>query len=257
MRQLLLIAALLAALPAMAGNNNGPDYGDTYNQQTYNQPQGGAATASGGNATANGGTSIAGAAAGANASVGDVTNIASGGQGGRGGDGGNALAFGGAGGKGGDANQGQLQGQHQANVGINGQQQSAASDQSQSSTNTLGQSTDASSQNDNRSSAAGNTTSTNVSYRSERNAPPVYLGNVAATVSCAGGFSAGSSSQGGAGALGFNWISPDCKTVVAGQNLQSLGMVDVACRVFKTTDGFKRAAKRDPSLNDVDCSIAK
>jgi hypothetical protein len=98
---------------------------------------------------------------------------------------------------------------------------------------------------------------TNVSYRTERNAPPVYLGNVAATVSCAGGFSAGSSSQGGAGALGFNWISPDCKTVVAGQNLQSLGMVDVACRVFKTTDGFKRAAKRDPSLNDVDCSIAK
>jgi len=129
--------------------------------------------------------------------------------------------------------------------------------QGQSSTNVLGQSTDASSQNDNRSSAAGNTTSTNVSYRSERNAPPVYLGNVAATVSCAGGFSAGSSSQGGAGALGFNWISPDCKTVVAGQNLQSLGMVDVACRVFKTTDGFKRAAKRDPSLNAVDCSIAK
>lgn len=105
--------------------------------------------------------------------------------------------------------------------------------------------------------AASNSSTTNVSYRTERNAPPVYLGNVAATVSCAGGFSAGSSSQGGAGALGFNWISPDCKTVVAGQNLQSLGMVDVACRVFKTTDGFKRAAKRDPSLNNVDCSIAK
>jgi hypothetical protein len=166
---------------------------------------------------------------------------------------------------GGSAFQGQGQQQGQSQSSVNGQsqasrndnrnvqQQSARSDQSQSSTNT--QSTDASSRNDNRSQ--GNTTSTNVSYRSERNAPPVYLGNVAATVSCAGGFSAGSSSQGGAGALGFNWISPDCKTVVAGQNLQSLGMVDVACRVFKTTDGFKRAAKRDPSLNDVDCSITK
>ena len=108
---------------------------------------------------------------------------------------------------------------------------------------------DARSHNDNRSQ--GNTTS--VSYRTERNAPPVYLGAIAPTVSCAGGLNAGASSQGGSGAFGFTWISADCKQTVAGQNMAAIGETRMACEIFRQTDGFKRAARRNPALNEIAC----
>lgn len=265
MRQLLILAAFFVAFSANAGNDNANPCGNNGNNCN---PSGGAASATGGNATATGGTSIAGAAAGAlagaNASVGDVTNIAAGGQGGRGGDGGNALAFGGAGGKGGDANQGQLQGQHQSNVGINGQQQTAKSDQSQSSSTSTSTdtSTSTSTAQSQQANNAGNSQqvggqSTNIKFEDVANAPPVFLGNITSTMSCAGGFNAGGSSQDGAGALGFSWVSGDCRSVVAADKFRELGMVDTACKILKTTKGFKRAVKSDPSLADVSCSIAK
>lgn len=243
MQKWILAAALIVACGTVsAGNSNGC--------QGNCPSDGGGATATGGNATGGNGYGGSGGdatAVGVGVGVGFGGQGGSGGAGGRGGDGGNAIGLGGAGGSvwgsGNSAN-------------LNKNDATSIADAKATATNDGNTITNgAVTQQGGAVSQRGG--DTNVSYRTERNAPPVYLGNVAATVSCAGGFSAGSSSQGGAGALGFNWISPDCKTVVAGQNLQSLGMVDVACRVFKTTDGFKRAAKRDPSLNDVDCSIAK
>lgn len=257
MHNRLILAAVLAALslPAMAGNSNGcqgncpSDGGDTATAT------GGDATAYGGNATSNAAAgAVAGAAANAVASVGDVTNVAHGGAGGHS----TAIAAGGEGGKGGMAyggsahqgqSQGQQQGQHQTNVGINGQQQSAASDQSQSSEN----------RNTNTATNAGNSQqvggqSTSIKFEDVANAPPVFLGNITATMSCAGGFNAGGSSQDGAGAFGFSWVSADCRTVVIGKEFAGIGMPDVACRVWKTTKGYKRAVKADPSLANVDCS---
>lgn len=114
----------------------------------------------------------------------------------------------------------------------------------------------ASSANDNRSSASGNTTVVGGdSTLVERNAPPVFLGNLSATMSCAGGFNAGASDRNGSGAFGFTWISGDCRSVVIGREFVGIGMPDVACRVWKTTKGYKRAVKADPSLADVDCTI--
>lgn len=275
MKSLFLAIALLVGLTATANATNTSNlFGDTNttnNNQVYNQPTAsGGAGGNGGNAIANGGYGYGGSA-----NVGDIrnTNSATGGSvlgsgnstssninTALGGQGGTGIGVGVGGSAAQHQGQQQGQGQQQSNVGINGQQQSNSN------------AVDASSQNanDNRSTASGNTTNvgpttvggqqasnaTNVStsYVSQRNAPPVYLGNVAATVSCAGGFQAGGSQSGGSGALGFTWISPDCKQVVAGQNMQSLGMVDVACRIFKATDGYKRAVKRDPALADVDCT---
>lgn len=237
----LAIAALIAG-NAMAGNNNGPDYGNTTNN-SYNQ-----------GGTANAGA-VAGAAAGAisgsysgggDASIGDVTNVAAGGQGGRGGDGGTGIGFGGS------AHQGQQQGQGQSQTSVNGQSQS-----NRSETNTSTQQNQSSS-----SFNAGNAQnvggqSTNIKFEDVANAPPVFLGNITSTMSCAGGFNAGGSSQDGSGALGFSWVSGDCRSVVAADKFRELGMVDTACKILKTTKGFKRAVKSDPSLNDVSCTIAK
>lgn len=241
----LAIAALLIGSNAIAGNSNGCQGncagGDT-TSNTYNQP------------TANAGA-IAGAAAGAisgsSAQIGDVTNIAAGGQGGRGGDGGNAYASGGSA-FGGNAHQGQAQQQGQSQTSVNGQSQS-----NRSETNTSTQQSQSSS-----SFNAGNAQnvggqSTNIKFEDVANAPPVFLGNITSTMSCAGGFNAGGSSQDGSGALGFSWVSGDCRSVVAADKFRELGMVDTACRILKTTKGFKRAAKSDPSLNDVSCTIAK
>jgi hypothetical protein len=253
MNKLILVACLAAlSMPAMAGNDQANPCGNNGN----NCNTGGTTNNQGGNGYGGDGGSASGIGIGVGVGLGGQ-----GGQGGAGGGGGDASAIGVGG------NGGSVLGSGNANV---------RNDNHNDATAISGSVSGAESQSDAKASATngGNTITngpvtqqggavsqrggdTNVSYRTERNAPPVYLGNVAATVSCAGGFSAGSSSQGGAGALGFNWISPDCKTVVAGQNLQSLGMVDVACRIFKTTDGFKRAAKRDQSLKNVDCSIAK
>lgn len=265
---------LLALAIAVSANVSATNLiGDTTNNnQTYNQPSananGGSATSianggtggQGGDATAYGGTGLA------NASVGDVrntnTNTALGGQGGTG------IGLGGSAAQG----QQQGQGQQQSNVGINGQDQHQSATavgvngQKQSNENTV----DASSQNDNRSTASGNTTNvgattvggqkasntTNVStsYVSERNAPPVYLGQLTATMSCSGSFQAGGSQTGGSGAFGFTWISGDCRSVVAADKFRELGMVDTACKILKTTKGFKRAAARDRSLANVDCT---
>jgi len=192
---------------------------------------GGDASATGGNAVANGGRSDASAnliGSGNSTNKNDSTAIAAGGHGGsalsvsEGGKGGSAVAAGGAGGFGGQGGE----------AGA-----------------------DARSTNDNKSAAQGNITT--VTTKVERNAPPVYLGNVTATMSCAGGFQAGSSSQGGSGALGFSWISADCRSVVAADKFREIGMVDTACRILKTTKGFQRAAKRDASLKDVSCELAK
>lgn len=232
MKQVLVLALALAiSSTAYAGNNNGPDYGSGDSSATAN---------------ANGGSAHAGASAGAvsSSSVGDVTNVAAGGQGGRGGDGGNALSIseGGKGGNGyatgGDAKQAQS---------LDAKQSTAVS---QGLSSTIG------------ATGSGNSTavggqSTNIKFEDVANAPPVFLGNVSATMSCAGGFNAGGSSQDGAGALGFTWVSGDCRSVVAADKFRELGMVDTACKILKTTKGYKRAAKADPSLNDVSCTIAK
>lgn len=261
MYKAVLTAALLAvSFTASAGNSNSNPCGNNGN----NCDTGGTINngGNGGNGFGGDGGSGTGVGVGIGVGVGvGGSATAAGGDGGRGGDGGNGIGVGGAGGSVvGSGNSHNLNKNDATAISgsVSGADSASVSGADAKATATNGGNTitnGAVTQQGGAVSQRGG--DTNVSYRTERNAPPVYLGNVAATVSCAGGFSAGSSSQGGAGALGFNWISPDCKTVVAGQNLQSLGMVDVACRVFKTTDGFKRAAKRDPSLNDVDCSIAK
>lgn len=264
----LIVLAFSASLsiPCLATNNGGlfGDTNTTNNNQTYNQP-----TANGGQ----GGTGYGGSAI-SNATIGDTrnTNSATGGSvlgsgnstnsnvnTALGGQGGTGIGIGVGGSAAQQQGQQQGQGQQQSNIGINGQ--------SQSSSNVLGQSTDASSTNDNRSSAssagnstmvggqqAANTTTVSTSYVAERNAPPVYLGNLTATMSCSGSFQAGGSQQGGSGAFGFTWISGDCRSVVAADKFRELGMVDTACRILKTTKGFKRAAKADASLKNVDCT---
>lgn len=256
MKHLFLIAALLFAAPAFAGNDNANPCGN--NGNSCNQG-GGSATATGGNSYATGGDAYAGAAAGAisgsASSVGDVTNVAQGGSGGHS----TAIAAGGQGGRGGDGGnaiqgqqqgqgQDQLQGQQQSNVGVNsqGQTSSTSTQQSQAATAT----------NAGNSQNVGGQ-STNIRFEDVANAPPVFLGNMTATMSCAGSFNAGGSSQDGAGALGFTWVSADCKTVVAGHNMAAIGLRDVACEVYKTTDGYKRAAKANPALASIDCSRAK
>jgi hypothetical protein len=259
MKRLIFTVFLIAMCgTASAGNSNGC-------QGNCPSDGGGDLTANGGNGYGGTGGIGYGGAGGDSSAVGVGVGIglggsATGGQGGAGGEGGrggnggaggSGYGFGGAGGDGGNV----VGSGNSANLNHN--DANAVSGASSKAEQSLSNATDASSRNDNRSAATGNATTTVVSTKVERNAPPVYLGNIAATVSCAGGFNAGSSSTGGAGALGFTWISPDCKQVVAGDKMLSLGMADTACKIFKATDGFKRAARRDPSLRDVSCAVAK
>ena len=259
-RNLALLAILLAlSLPAAAGNDNNPPNECGNHGNNCGNGGGDDGNAAGGNGYGGNGTGIG---VGIGVGVGQGGQGGAGGEGGRGGSGGVGLggdggsvlgsgnsnnlnsnkAEGGTGiGFGGDANQAQ------------GQQQGQA--QTSKNTNVLGQAVDASSANDNRSNAAGNTTSTVVSFKDERNAPPVYLGQLSATMSCSGSFNAGSSSPGGAGAFGFTWISGDCRSVVAADKFRELGMIDTSCKILKTTKGFKRAAKADPTLASIDCAI--
>jgi len=202
------------------------------------------------------------------ANVGDIKNTATGGaggsalsvsEGGKGGDGGNAalIGSGNSSAQGGEAKAyggKQSQGQHQSSTSGAVSGSKSIAQMASENTNRI----NASSANDNRSSANGNTTVTNVGGDStlvERNAPPVFLGNLSATMSCSGGFNAGASDRNGSGAFGFTWISGDCRSVVIGREFVGIGMPDVACRVWKTTKGYKRAVKADPSLADVDCTI--
>lgn len=168
-----------------------------------------------------------------------------GGNGGSGGDGGIGLGIG-EGGEGGRA-----EAESSSVSGAVAASDSKASSFSGGNVLKTAQSTTVGGQNTN---VGGQSTSVNVEGN-ERSAPPVFLGNLTATMSCSGSFNAGGSDRNGSGAFGFTWISKDCQTVVAGHNFVSLGMVDTACRIWKTTKGFKRAAKADPSLKDLDCSI--
>lgn len=272
----LLTAAILAGIfftgPVMAGNENANPCGNNGNNCN---PSGGAGGAGGAGGNGYGGSAIATGGY-SDASIGDIRNTAAGGSVLGSGNSTNSnvnTALGGQGGigLGGSAAQQQGQGQQQSNVGINGQGQSSTN------ANTLGQdqstAVDASSKNDNRSTAQGNltnvgpttvggqqaenTTNVSTSYVSQRNAPPVYLGNITATMSCTGSFQAGGSQAAGSGAFGFTWISGDCRTTVAADKFRELGMIDTACKLLKTTKGFKRAAKIDASLRDVSCELAK
>jgi hypothetical protein len=253
-----LLALLLVAFNASA--TNPPN--DCGNRGNNCQPGDSGGNSSSDSSSSAGAVGV-GVGVGTGGDGGNATATASGGAGGDGGNGygGNAVGLGGSGGhssstvkdsgnsfnvntaKGGSAHQGQSQGQ------------------SLNSANLLRMTSEnkvnASSANDNRSSANGNTTVTNVGGDStlvERNAPPVFLGNLSATMSCSGGFNAGASDRNGSGAFGFTWISGDCRSVVIGREFVGIGMPDVACRVWKTTNGYKRAVKADPSLSDVDCT---
>lgn len=262
-KKLVLAAALmLAVFSAHAGNDNNND-----GCQGNCSGGGSDVTANGGDGgNGYGGNGYGGDASATGVGIGVGVGLGGeggqGGEGGRGGSGGSAVALGGSGGSvNGSGNSANLN----ANTAKGGsaEQSQAAISGSKSiaqmaSENSLKNKVNASSANDNRSSAAGNTTVTNVGGDStlvERNAPPVFLGNLTATMSCAGGFNAGASDRNGSGAFGFTWISADCRSVVIGREFVGIGMPDVACRVWKTTKGYKRAVKADPSLANVDCAV--
>lgn len=261
MKKWILAAALIVACgTSYAGNSNGC-------QGNCPSDGGGGATATGGNATGGngyGGNGYGGSggdatAVGVGVGVGLGGQGGSGGAGGRGGDGGNAIGLGGAGGSvsgsGNSANlnkndataiSGSVSGADSSSSAVSGSQSGATSNSGGNSI-TNGPTTVG-------GQAASNTSTTNVSYRTERNAPPVYLGQLTATMSCSGSFNAGSSSQGGSGAFGFTWISGDCRSVVTADKFRELGMVDTSCKILKTTKGFKRAAKANPELTNIDCT---
>lgn len=222
--------ALVLSANAVAGNNNGPIFGDevTNNYNTTNN-QGG----QGGNATAGAAAgAAAGAISGSYSGVGDVTSVS----------------------HGGNATQGQ--GQQQSNVGINGQMQG------QSSTNVLGQAqnTDASSANanDNRSSANGNATTVggqtvNLSstYVQKRNAPSISGGTVFPTASCKGGFGIGGSGPAGGGLLNIATTDKECQTILLGDHFAAIGMPETACDLYKVTKTWERALKKNPNIRAV------
>jgi hypothetical protein len=178
----------------------------------------------------------------------------------------NNKAEGGTGvGFGGDQSQGQQQGQgqQQSNVGLNSQGQSSTNVSGSKSISqmALENSTrvDASSRNANQSSASGNTTATTVNVGGdstlvERNAPPVFLGALTPT-SCGGGFNAGGSNRDGAAAFGLQWVGKECRIRMVGDRFHAMGMVDSACEIYKTTKGFRDAAKVNPKLRDLDCTV--
>lgn len=262
MKKMILAAGLLLSVfSAHAGNGNNNDgcQGNCSGGGSDVTANGG----DGGNGYGGDGGNATGAGLGVGVGIGvGGSSVATGGEGGKGGAGGNGVGFGGDGGSVvGSGNSANLN----SNVAKGGsaEQSQAAISGSKSiaqmaSENSLNNKVNASSANDNRSSAAGNTTVTNVGGDStlvERNAPPVFLGNLTATMSCAGGFNAGASDRNGSGAFGFTWISSDCRSVVIGREFVGIGMPDVACRIWKTTKGYKRAVKADPSLANVDCAV--
>lgn len=264
-----LLLAILAALPAlaMATNNNPPN--ECGNHGNNCNTGGGTTTANGGDAYAGAAAgAVAGAAAGAvsgsSSSVGDIRNTANGGtggavlasgnshndntnvaNGGKGGEGGAGFGFGG------DAKQGQDQQQGQAqsskNTNVNGQAQSANSNQTQSSYSGANQSQDASNKGV-TTIVGGDTTLV------ERNAPPVFLGAITPT-SCGGSFNAGGSSRDGAGGIGFSWVGTECAIRQLGDRYQQMGQVDTACELYRSTKAFQKAAKRNPKLASLDCSV--
>lgn len=143
-----------------------------------------------------------------------------------------------------------MQGQSSKNTNVSGSKSIAH--MASENTNRV----NASSANDNRSSAAGNTTVTNVGGDStvvERNAPPVFLGAITPT-SCGGSFNAGGSSRDGAGGFGFSWVGTECAIRLLGDRYQQLGQVDIACELYSSTKAFKKAAKRNPKLASIDCN---
>lgn len=205
---ILAVAMVIACGTASAGN-------DSCNNRCGDDT--GGATATGGNATGGngyGGAGGSGTGVGVGVGVGLGGEGGQGGAGGRGGDGGNAVALGGTGGSvNGSGNSHNLNKNDATAISgsVSGAQQaqSARSDQSQSSTNT--QSTDASSRNDNKSTASGNNTSVggqsvtiNEAEQPDditiRAAPSMVVSAPYATVSCYKTF--GGSVSGILGAIG-------------------------------------------------------
>lgn len=263
MKTFVLAAALMAAsFTAWAGNDHSNPCGNNGN----NCNPSGDVTANGGDGgNGYGGHGYGGDASATGVGIGVGVGLGGeggqGGEGGRGGSGGSAVALGGGGGSvNGSGNSANLN----ANTAKGGsaEQSQAAISGSRSiaqmaSENSLKNKVNASSANDNRSSAAGNTTVTNVGGDStlvERNAPPVFLGALTPT-SCGGGFNAGGSSRDGAGAFGIQWVGKECRIRMVGDRYHALGMVDTACEVYKTTKGFRDAAKVNPKLRDLDCTV--
>ncbi len=260
MKKWILAAALIVACgTSYAGNSNGC--------QGNCPSDGGGATATGGNATGGNGYGGNGYGTGGDASavgVGLGVGVGYGGEGGKGGAGGaggnaSAVGLGGSGGAGGSVHgSGNSNNRNDATAisgSVSGADSASVSGADAKATATNGGNTitnGAVTQQGGAVSQRGG--DTNVSYRTERNAPPVYLGQLTATMSCSGSFNAGSSSQGGSGAFGFTWISGDCRSVVTADKFRELGMVDTSCKILKTTKGFKRAAKANPELANIDCT---
>lgn len=226
--------ALVAASPAFASNSNGCQ---------GNCPSDGGGTAT---SSATGGTALAGAAAvagaaagavsGSNVDIGDIrntnTNIAAGGEGGKGGTG---IGFGGS------AHQGQAQGQQQGQITDVRQGQLTA--------------VDASSANDNRSTASGNATTVggqsvniNTHVQAKRNAPSISGGTVFPTASCKGGFGIGGSGPAGGGLLNIATTDKECQTILLGDHFAAIGMPETACDMYKTTKTWDRAVAKNPNI---------
>ena len=262
--------ALVLSAPAVAGNDNANPCGNNGNNCNPSQPSsataGAAAGAVAGAAAISGAYAEGGSAnsvalggnvgdirntntafGGAGGQGGDSTAIAVGGQGGRGGDGGNAFQ-----GQGQNQGQGQGQDQSQSNFGVNSQGQSSKN------TNIVGQTTDASSQNDNRSSANGNATTVggqqvNISthVQAKRNAPSISGGTVFPTASCKGGFGIGGSGPAGGGLLNIATTDRECQTVLLGDHFAAIGMPETACDLYKTTKTWERALAKNPNIRAV------
>jgi hypothetical protein len=261
-----LILALMLALagPAMATNNNPPNEcgnhgnncdsggGDAYGGQGGAGGNGvgvgiGVGVGHGGDATATGGAGGSGGNAygaggdGGNSAVvgsGNSSNLNSNKA-----EGGTGIAFGG------EAKQGQDQLQGQAQSSKNTNVAGSASDQTQhqSSYSGANQSQDASNKGV-TTIVGGDTTLV------ERNAPPVFLGAITPT-SCGGSFNAGGSSRDGAGGIGFSWVGTECAIRQLGDRYQQMGQVDTACELYRSTKAFQKAAKRNPKLASLDCSV--
>lgn len=249
MKTYVLAAALLAAsFTATAGN---------YSCNNRCGEEGGTINAP----VANGGSGYGGdsTAVGVGVGVGLGGSGGQGGAGGRGGDGGNALALGGSGGTVSDSgNSHNLNSNKNDATAISGSKSDSASLSNAVSKSGATSSSGGNSLTSGPTTVGGqnsaNANNTSVTMKTERNAPPVFLGAITPT-SCGGSFNAGGSSRDGAGGLGFSWVGKECRIRQVGDRYHALGMVDTACEIYKTTKGFRDAAKANPKLRDLDCTV--
>lgn len=266
-----LLALLLVTFNASATNNNPPN--DCGNHGNNCQPSGGTNNneANGGNGYGGDGGSGAGVGIGVGVGVGVGLggNGGEGGKGGAGGSGGNGygglgIGSGGDGGEGGSAHSGVIGSgnSHNANTAKGGDASQGQLQTSVSGSKSIAQmasentnKVNASSANDNRSSASGNTTVTNVGGDStlvERNVAPIYMGPLTPT-NCGGSVGIGGGDRNGNGLISWTWTGEECKIRMLGDRFQALGQVDIACELYSSTKAFKNAAKRNPKLARIDC----